>query len=68
MTDDSPVVTTNEIVKIGDIMNTMKNTKTYNVVSIGWVFSSQLKLPWRPVLAAAGTTTHYLGNYLSLTT
>lgn len=29
-------------------------------VSVGWTFSSQLKLPWRPVLAAAGETKHRL--------
>ena len=32
----------------------------YDVVKVGWTFSSKLKLPWRPVLAAAGETTHYL--------
>ncbi|KAJ1403166.1 hypothetical protein B484DRAFT_228549 [Ochromonadaceae sp. CCMP2298] len=31
-------------------------------VSVGWTFSSKLNLPWRPVLAAAGITTHYLDN------
>ena len=61
VTDVSAVVATGEIVNIGEIL-TLKTTKTYNVVRIGWVFSSQLKLPWRPVLAAAGTTTHYLGT------
>ena len=30
------------------------------VVKIGWAFQSKLKLPWRPVLAAAGTTAHVL--------
>lgn len=29
-------------------------------VSVEWVFKSYLKLPWRPILAAAGETTHYL--------
>ena len=29
-------------------------------VNIGWTFSSKLKLPWRPVLAAAGVTRHQL--------
>lgn len=32
------------------------------VVSIGWTFSSKLSLPWRPVLAAAGVTSHYLNK------
>ena len=31
-----------------------------DVVKIGWAFTSKLKLPWRPVLAAAGETSHYL--------
>lgn len=35
---------------------------TYDVVKVGWVFSSKLKLPWNPVLAAAGETTHYLNS------
>lgn len=31
-----------------------------DIVKVGWIFSSTLKLPWRPVLAAAGVTSHYL--------
>lgn len=31
-------------------------------VKIGWTFQSKLKLPWRPVLAAAGVTTHILSK------
>ena len=31
-----------------------------DVVKIGWVFSGSLKLPWRPILAAAGETSHFL--------
>ena len=31
-------------------------------VSVGWVFSGVLRLPWRPVLAAAGETTHVLNS------
>ena len=61
VTDIIPVVATGEIVKFGEILN-LKTIKTYNVVRVGWVFSSHLKLPWRPVLAAAGTTTHFLGK------
>merc|ERR1719281_350542 len=33
------------------------------VVRVGWSFSGKLKLPWRPVLAAAGNTAHYLSAY-----
>eukprot|EP00746_Dinoflagellata_sp_MGD_P007746 gnl/MRDRNA2_/MRDRNA2_115399_c0_seq1.p1 gnl/MRDRNA2_/MRDRNA2_115399_c0~~gnl/MRDRNA2_/MRDRNA2_115399_c0_seq1.p1 ORF type:complete len:303 (-),score=58.53 gnl/MRDRNA2_/MRDRNA2_115399_c0_seq1:40-948(-) len=33
------------------------------VVRVGWSFSGKLKLPWRPVLAAAGSTAHYLSAY-----
>lgn len=31
-----------------------------SVVVIGWIYSSKLKLPWNPVLAASGETSHYL--------
>jgi hypothetical protein len=31
-------------------------------VRIGWSFKSKLDLPWRPVLAAAGTTIHVLNK------
>jgi hypothetical protein len=31
-----------------------------DVVKVGWTFSARLKLPWRPVLAAAGETSHVL--------
>lgn len=30
------------------------------IVSVGWVFKGTLRLPWRPVLAAAGETFHTL--------
>ena len=30
-----------------------------DIVNIGWTFSSQLKLPWHPILAASGVTNHY---------
>ena len=32
----------------------------YDCVRVGLVFSSKLNLPWKPVLAAAGETRHYL--------
>ena len=31
-----------------------------NVVTVGWIFSSLLKLPWQPTLAARGETKHIL--------
>jgi hypothetical protein len=31
-----------------------------HIVRVGWVFSSKLNFPWKPVLAAAGETFHYL--------
>lgn len=34
--------------------------KDLSIVTVGWSFSSNLKLPWYPVLAAAGETLHYL--------
>ena len=36
-------------------------TEDYQV-NIGWTFSSKLKLPWRPVLAASGVTSHHLNK------
>ena len=35
-------------------------TDNETVVKVAWSFSGTLKLPWRPVLAAAGETSHYL--------
>lgn len=35
-------------------------TDDETVVKVAWSFSGTLKLPWRPVLAAAGETSHYL--------
>lgn len=35
-----------------------RNDAGEDVVIIGWSYSSKLKLPWRPVLAAAGETSH----------
>eukprot|EP01035_Chromulina_nebulosa_P020597 gene20597-26706_t len=31
------------------------NNNEYDIVSVGWTFSSQLNLPWKPVLAASET-------------
>lgn len=31
-------------------------------VSVGWIFSSTLNLPWKPVLAAAGETFHFIDD------
>ena len=36
------------------------NLNDYDCVRIGWVFNSKLNLPWKPILAAAGETFHYL--------
>ena len=33
-----------------------------DIVNIGWTFSSQLKLPWHPILAASGITSHYIAR------
>ena len=38
----------------------------YDVVRVGWVFNCKLKLPWNPILAAAGETTHYLDRNTGL--
>jgi hypothetical protein len=34
----------------------------YDIIKIGWIFSSKLKLPWKPVLAASGETSHYISR------
>lgn len=34
----------------------------FDIVKIEWIWSSKLKLPWTPVLAAAGVTSHYISN------
>ena len=31
-------------------------------IKVGWSFSSKLDLPWKPVLAAVGVTSHYLNK------
>jgi hypothetical protein len=40
--------------------------RTYNCVRVSWIFSSKLNFPWKPVLAAAGETFHYLDPYTGL--
>lgn len=42
--------------------NAVNAAHLYDVVKVGWTFSSKLDLPWKPVLAAAGETTHYLDD------
>lgn len=34
----------------------------YDVIKIGWIFSSKLKLPWKPILAASGETSHFISR------
>ena len=60
VTDDVLAATTEEIVEIGARLSPKFYSKTYYVVRIGWEFSCHLKLPWRPVYAIAGITTHYV--------
>jgi hypothetical protein len=40
--------------------------RTYDCVRVSWIFSSKLNFPWKPVLAAAGETFHYLDPYTGL--
>ena len=37
-----------------------------DVIKVGWLYSSFLKLPWTPVLAASGETFHYLDKNTNL--
>lgn len=32
------------------------------IIKVGWIYSSNLKLPWTPLLSAAGETSHYLNS------
>lgn len=54
---ENPVskVTSYEVIKEQILSST-----PVDVIKVGWSFSSVLKLPWRPVLAAAGVTSHYV--------
>ena len=40
--------------------------RTYDCVRVSWIFSSKLNFPWKPILAAAGETFHYLDPYTGL--
>jgi hypothetical protein len=39
-----------------------KTDQGEDVIKVAWSFSGNLKLPWRPVLAAAGETSHVLST------
>ena len=41
-------------------VETTKTESGLDNVKVGWSFSAKLKLPWKPVLAAAGETSHEL--------
>lgn len=43
-----------------------KINRSYDCVRVGWIFSSKLNLPWKPILAAAGETFHYLDSSTGL--
>jgi hypothetical protein len=52
---------------IGEDSSDIKKDKFSNIVDrssacvrVGWIFSSKLNFPWKPILAAAGETFHYL--------
>ena len=40
--------------------------RSYDCVRVSWIFSSKLNFPWKPVLAAAGETFHYLDPFTGL--
>lgn len=42
------------------------NEEESDVIKVGWVYSSNLKLPWTPILAASGETFHYLDKDTNL--
>lgn len=41
-------------------LDIVTNKDKGDVVKIGWIFSSFLNFPWKPILGAAGETSHYL--------
>ena len=55
------VVKDENVVKLDNKIN-----RSYDCVRVGWIFSSKLNLPWKPILAAAGETFHYLDSSTGL--
>ena len=53
-------------VEVEDIILDGRINRSYDCVRVGWVFSSKLNLPWKPILAAAGETYHYLDSTTGL--
>ena len=53
-------ITACEVEKMALTLSESKDWVDCDVVKVGWIFSSKLKLPWRPILSAAGETYHYL--------
>ena len=61
----NPIGRVTEFVVIKDQSYKANDTSTErpaDIVNIGWTFSSQLKLPWHPILAASGITSHYIAK------
>ena len=57
--NDATIMVDSDI-NINNNYNSKNNIGTYDCVRVGWVFNSKLALPWRPILAAAGETFHFL--------
>ena len=57
--EEDPEVDPKEVGKV-DPKITGKGKGGKAEVKVGWIFTSTLNLPWKPVLAAAGSTSHVL--------
>ena len=44
----------------------INNKDEIDIIKVGWIYSSFLKLPWTPILAASGETFHYLDKNTNL--
>lgn len=48
--------------KVYKTIDYTENGPTVNIVKVSWSYSSKLTLPWKPILAAAGETSHYISR------
>ena len=67
--DNNDIEKLSNMKKTGKVMGKDENNNkinNYDCVRVGWVFNSKLNLPWKPILAAAGETFHYLDTQTGL--
>ena len=59
----------NNIKRTGKVIGKDENNNNlndYDCVRVGWIYNSKLNLPWKPILAAAGETSHFLDSKTGL--